>query len=341
MTATIRQRKFQLREKKMNETTKFLTALGAAATLLLAACATPTPPPQGNSAADATESAAPARHKKATPPAANTKRAPRGTEIQTTLVDYTHDGETEYRVLGQGEGETDTAACDAARKKARDRMAERIDEWTAVIGAPAQAQESEKNALRRALRESAPDPWEYDDGLSPRFRAYFGVSLEKSLVEETQRKLEEKARERKRLPAPLDNVFVENARFPAKISGMSNVFKEGESRTITIEPEIAGTLTIFCYNEAGDAVVVGIEIGGKTRCALRPGEAHERRMSFSVEDPAARHEESVLLFVLTTQDIPFDAAPGEVFPCTDIAKWLSNILPRERFVEAVEFTVER
>lgn len=325
----------------MNETTKFLTALGAAATLLLAACATPTPPPQGNPVADATESAAPARHEEATTPAANTKRAPRGSEIQTTLADHTHDGETEYRVLGQGEGDTDTDACGAARKNARERMAERIDEWTAVVGAPAQARESAKNALRRALRESAPDLWEYDDGRSPRFRAYFGASLEKSLVEETRRGLEEKALGGKRLPPPLDSVPVENARFPAVISGMSNVFKEGESRTITIEPETAGTLTIFCYNEAGDAVVVGLEIGGKTRCALRPGEAHERRMSFSVEDPAARHEKSVLLFVLTTRDIPFDAEPGEVFPCADIAKWLLKIPPRERFVEAVEFTVER
>lgn len=300
----------------MNETTKFLTALGAAATLLLAACATPTPPPQGN---------------------------PRGSEIQTTLADHTHDGETEYRVLGQGEGETDTAACGAARKNARELMAKQIDEWTAVIGAPAQARESAKNDLWRALRESAPDLWEYDDGRPLRFLARFGVSLEKSLVEETRRKLEEKARERKRLPAPLDNVFVENARFPAKISGMSNVFKEGESRTITIEPETAGTLTIFCYNEAGDAVVVGLEIGGKTRCALRPGEAHERRMCFSVEDPDALREEGVLLFVLTKRDIPFDAAPGEVFPCARIAEWLSNtnIPPRERFVEAFPFAVER
>ena len=327
----------------MNETTKFLTALGAAATLLLAACATPTPPPQANPVADAAESAAPARPEETTPPAAGTKRAPRGSEIQTTLADHTHDGETEYRVLGLGEGDTDTDACGAARKNARERMAERIDEWTAVVGAPARARESAKNALTRALRESEPDLWEYDDGRAPHFRAYFGASLEKSLVEETRRGLEEKALGGKRLPAPLDSVPVENARFPAVISGMSNVFKEAASRNvaIAIRPEIAGTLTIFCYNKAGEAVVVGLGIGGKTRCALRPGEAHERRMCFSVEDPDALREEGVLLFVLTERDIPFDAAPGEVFPCDRIAEWLSKIPPRERFVEAFPFAVER
>ena len=327
----------------MNPTTTLLSALGAAAALLLAACAATTPPPQEKPAAPEPVNTEPARPEEPPPPAANANRAPRGSEIQTPLADYTRDDAAEYRVLGQGEGDADADASDAARKNARERMERRIREWTERVGASGLARRHAENALTRALRESEPDLWEYDDGRSPRFKAYFGVSLEKSLVEKTLRELAEKAREGKRLPAPLDAVPVENARFPATISGMRNVFKEAAGRNveIAITPEIPGTLTIFCYNKAGEAVVVGFETGERTRCALRAGEAHKRRLSFSVEDPAALREEGVLLFVLTQGEIPFDARPGEVFPCARIAEWLSKIPPRERFVEALSFAVER
>ncbi len=268
-------------------------------------------------------------------------RAVRGTEIQTPLADYMTDTEAEFCVLARGDGNTEDEAIAAARKAARSRMGKRIDgELNFGAELSPRAQERLKRELIRALREATPDPWQYDDDHSPKFTALFGVALDKRNAREIEKKITMEFPKEKHLPPPLDNVLVNNTRFPAKISGVANVFKNNERRTFEIVPETATTLTIFCYDEAGNAVVLGFR-NKKTHRALRAHENYAHEMVFSLENPEKLRENNVLLFVLTTKEFPFNEPPDTAFPCKRIAEWLEQIPARERFIEPIAFAVER
>lgn len=242
-------------------------------------------------------------------------------ERQSALDDYMQDTETEYRVLGAGSGESRNSAIEAARKDAQEKMKNRLGELhKASETLKTEAAKHFKEALE--IRADAPD--------MRRFNGFVGIALEKKLVRQLEERLGEK-----RLPPPLDDVVVKNKRFPAEILGLPNKIKAGETESVRVTPERDFYLTIFSYDRQGNAVVT------VSSRKITANKSAEFPIDFSVEDSGAYHEENIMLFVLTTREVPFDAASADTFPCGKIKEWLDGIPPRERFIECKTLVIER
>lgn len=242
-------------------------------------------------------------------------------ERQSALDDYMQDTQTEYRVLGAGSGESRNSAIEAARKDAQEKMKNRLGELhKASETLKTEAAKHFKEALE--IRADAPD--------MRRFNGFVGIALEKKLVRQLEERLGEK-----RLPPPLDDVVVKNKRFPAEILGLPNKIKAGETESVRVTPERDFYLTIFSYDRQRNAIVT---VSSHKITANKPAELS---MEFSVEDSNEYREENMMLFVLTTREVPFDAASADTFPCGKIKEWLDGIPPRERFIECKTLVIER